>query len=131
MIDIEELKQDVTQLPNCSWSASTVLELINRLEAAESQLEAVTQQARIWKMEALAHKSTVEECSQACTGSTGEPVDWHGANPVKEMAMKLATAKKDAFEQAAKVCDAQQLEPECPERAAYCADAIRQLGKEG
>ena len=39
-------------------------------------------------------------------------------------------AQADAFEQAAKLCDAQQLEPECPERAAYCADAIRQLGKE-
>ena len=36
MIDIEGLKYNVLQLPNYSWSSSTVLELITRLEAAES-----------------------------------------------------------------------------------------------
>ena len=39
-------------------------------------------------------------------------------------------AQADAFDQAAKLCDEQQLEPECPERTSYCANAIRQLGKE-
>lgn len=34
---------------------------------------------------------------------------------------------KAGIEAAAKVCDAQALEPECPERAQYCADAIRAL----
>lgn len=32
-----------------------------------------------------------------------------------------------AIEQAAQLCDAQASEPECPERAEYCADAIRAL----
>lgn len=32
-----------------------------------------------------------------------------------------------AFEEAAQVCDAQALEPECPERAQYCAEEIRAL----
>jgi len=61
-----------------------------------AKLAAVTQQAQIWKMEAMAHKSTVQECYQACTGSTGEMGDWNGANPVKEMAAKLAEATKPA-----------------------------------
>jgi len=39
--------------------------------------------------------------------------------------------ERNALERAAKVCDAQALEPECPERAKYCADAIRALMKEG
>ena len=37
----------------------------------------------------------------------------------------LATAA--ALERAAEVCDEQAKEPECPERATYCADAIRAL----
>ena len=41
---------------------------------------------------------------------------------------KLAQA--EAFEAAAKLCDEQQLEPECPERASYCAAAIREMAKE-
>ena len=32
-----------------------------------------------------------------------------------------------AIEEAAKVAEAQMSEPECPERAQYCADAIRAL----
>lgn len=31
------------------------------------------------------------------------------------------------LEEAAKECDKQAKEPECPERASYCADAIRAL----
>lgn len=38
----------------------------------------------------------------------------------------VAAAERDAC---AKVCDAQQLEPECPERASYCAEAIRSRGQ--
>lgn len=38
-----------------------------------------------------------------------------------------ALAQADAFDLAAVVCDEQQLEPECPERASYCAEAIRAL----
>lgn len=40
-------------------------------------------------------------------------------------------ARAEAFEEAAKVCDSQAAEPECPERAAYCADAIRKLKENG
>ena len=142
-VDCDQYYQGQDSLPLAKFYAqanpSAILELITRLEAAESQLESVTQQARIWKMEALAHKTTVQECYQACTGSTGEPGDWHGANPVKEMAKRIASAKNDAFEQAAKVCET--FDP-CPGQwselfeftqqstANDCAEAIRQLGKE-
>lgn len=42
----------------------------------------------------------------------------------------IKQAKAEAFEAAAKLCDEQQLEPECPERASYCAAAIREMAKE-
>ena len=38
-----------------------------------------------------------------------------------------ALVRADALEEAARVCEQQAGEPECPERAAYCADAIRKL----
>ena len=36
-----------------------------------------------------------------------------------------------AIEEAAKSAEAQAAEPECPERAQYCADAIRELSSRG
>lgn len=44
--------------------------------------------------------------------------------------MGYKKGRKDALELAAKVCEEQRNDPECPERATYCADAIRQLIKE-
>lgn len=44
----------------------------------------------------------------------------------KEYVMRVAKLASEAEREAcAKVCDAQSIEPECPERAQYCADAIR------
>jgi len=103
MIDIETIKTIATEDWEINWPSKTVLELINLLEAAESQLEAVTQQARMWKMEALTHKATVQECYQACTGSTGEPGDWNGANPVKQLAMRLASQLETIAQQAEQI----------------------------
>ena len=48
-------------------------------------------------------------------------------NHPKELEAFYRAAQAEAFEQAAAVCDEQQLEPECPERASYCAEAIRAL----
>lgn len=36
-------------------------------------------------------------------------------------------SREQALEEAAQACIEQQQEPECPERAAYCAEAIRSL----
>jgi|GEM_PF-3492462 len=58
--------------------------------------DAMKQQAQQWKMEAETHKSTVNECYQACTGSTGEPGNWNGANPVRELVKERDSALKFA-----------------------------------
>lgn len=39
----------------------------------------------------------------------------------------IKAATDAALERAALVCDEQAKEPECPERATYCAEAIRAL----
>jgi hypothetical protein len=59
---------------------------INALRAENERLtrerDALKQQAKQWAMEAKAQKTTVHECYRAVTGGTGEPGDWHGAQPV-------------------------------------------------
>ena len=39
----------------------------------------------------------------------------------------LAAYRNKVIEECAEKCDAQSIEPECPERAKYCADAIRAM----
>ena len=46
---------------------------------------------------------------------------------VDECSFTITTALNEALELAAKECDRQSTEPECPERAKYCAEAIRKL----
>ncbi len=57
-----------------------------RLYAAtlEAERDALKLQAQIWKQEANTHKASLHECYQAATGSTGEPGNWNGAEPVKQ-----------------------------------------------
>ena len=51
-----------------------------------------------------------------------------GRNTVLEMGLRKAFEAGVKIERkaCAKICDAQANEPECPERAKYCADAIRE-----
>lgn len=49
------------------------------------------------------------------------------AAPATAQADKFANVWNDALEEAALICDQQANEPECPERAAYCAGEIRAL----
>lgn len=50
------------------------------------------------------------------------------AQAIQRMKWKVWQAATDtALERAALVCDEQAKEPECPERATYCAEAIRAL----
>ena len=44
---------------------------------------------------------------------------------IEPFAKVIKEAQLEAYENAAKICDEQTNEPECPERAAYCAKAIR------
>lgn len=48
----------------------------------ESQL---IQQAQGWKGEARCANHTIGQIYQLVTGSTGEPGNWHGAEPVRKL----------------------------------------------
>lgn len=43
----------------------------------------------------------------------------------RKLRAELATAREDERDRCARICEEQAREPECPERAQYCADAIR------
>lgn len=57
-------------------------DLIERIESAERARDAAILQARCWKMEAMAHRATVHEAYQLCTGRRGEPGTWNGVQPI-------------------------------------------------
>lgn len=57
-----------------------------RYTLRESQL---IQQAQIWKGEARAANATIAEIYQLCSGATGEPGNWHGAEPVRRKLAEL------------------------------------------
>lgn len=48
----------------------------------ESQL---IQQAQIWKQESRCANHTIGQIYQLVTGATGEPGNWHGAEPVRAL----------------------------------------------
>lgn len=54
----------------------------DKLRAERHRLQ---QEAEQWAQEARTHAATVREIYQLCTGATGEPGDWHGAEPVREI----------------------------------------------
>ena len=70
--------------------------LSDQIEALTAERNAVLQQAQLWKQEARTQASIVRECYQTCTGSTGEPGDWNGADPVRALAAERDSYKKDA-----------------------------------
>lgn len=54
--------------------------------------------------------------------------DFYTVDLVESIQEAAYAAGRDAgLEEAAKTCDEQRSEPECLERATYCADAIRAL----
>ena len=59
--------------------------------------------------------------------STVEEVLLSSTTPSQALADFAAKVRNEAYEKAAVLCDLQQDEPECPERASYCAEAIRNL----
>lgn len=79
-----------------------VVSLLDALEASTREVAAkdalidrLRLEAQIHSGEARAHKATVHEAYQACTGATGEPGNWHGAQPIKQA---LATAERQRDE---------------------------------
>jgi hypothetical protein len=53
----------------------------------ESQL---IMQAQIWKQEARTANATIAEIYQLCSGATGEPGNWNGAEPVRQRLAELS-----------------------------------------
>ena len=66
---------------------------VARLEALVSTLR---QEVQIHAQEARSQKATVHEIYQIVTGGTGEPGDWHGAEPVREYVKRLRDALESA-----------------------------------
>lgn len=67
-------------------------QLIAELRSVTAERDAILQQAKQWKMEAKTQGAIVKEIYQAITGAAGEPGDWNGAEPVKEV-----IAERDAL----------------------------------
>jgi hypothetical protein len=59
-------------------------------DEARALFERVKLEAQIRSGEARTHKSTVHECYQAASGATGEPGNWHGAQPVRDRITSLS-----------------------------------------
>jgi len=56
-----------------------------RVGELEAERDLLLQEARIHAQEARTQRSTVHEIYQLSTGATGEPGDWHGAEPVRAL----------------------------------------------
>lgn len=63
------------------------------IEELQAENASLLQQAQIWKQEAMAQRATVHEAYRVCTGNTGEPGDWNGAEPIRKLA-----AERDALQ---------------------------------
>jgi len=66
------------------------------LARAEKARDALKQQAQIWAQEARTQRATVRESYQVTTGATGEPGDWHGAEPIRKLKADLAAVREEA-----------------------------------
>lgn len=55
-----------------------------RADKAERVRDNARAQAESWAQEARTQRATVHDAYQAATGATGEPGDWHGAQPVRD-----------------------------------------------
>lgn len=75
--------------------------LRTKLAEVERERDALKMQAEIWAQEARAQRTTVHDIYRLCTGGKGEPGDWNGAEPVRELvarADRLEAALRDAIE---------------------------------
>ncbi len=78
-----------------------VPDLIARVKELEGLNERLKQEAQSHAYEAKAQRATVHECNQAVTQGTGEPADWHGANPVKDELSRLRARVRELEERIA------------------------------
>ena len=64
--------------------------------ATERLVETLKQQAQIHAMEARTANAIIAEIYQLCTGASGEPGNWNGADPVRKLVAELEACRKDA-----------------------------------
>lgn len=83
-------------------ASSEITRLQRRVEELERERDNLKLQAQCHSMEARTQASTVNEIYQECTGKTGEPGNWSGAEPVRKA---LKDARNAALEEAAEVCE--------------------------
>lgn len=79
-------------LKGCS---AEIQSLQSTLQQVEGERNNLLQEAQIQAQEMRTQRGVVREIYQLCTGSTGEPGDWNGAKPVRELIAQvtaLATA---------------------------------------
>lgn len=74
-------------------SAEREATLLARIAELESLSERLKQEAQIHAQEARTANSTIAEIYQACSGATGEPGNWHGAEPVRRRIAELEAAR--------------------------------------
>lgn len=87
---------------------------LERFAALVAAAERIKHQAGIQRLTTLAN--TAEKWRGIAMARDGD------GRTVQEVQAEAVAAEREAC---AKVCDEQASEPECPERAAYCAAAIR------
>lgn len=75
---------------DADWETCRFCALQAELDAANALCEKLKQEAEIHAQEARTHKSTVHKIYQLVTGATGEPGNWNGAKPVKQLIDRIA-----------------------------------------
>ena len=115
-------------------------------EALRAQIAELTERLRLSEalrtsdMETTAEQATqIEMLTTAAINVVGPFIHAEQGSPIQILRKALSTppsqaladfaakVRNEAYEKAAVFCDLQQDEPECPERASYCAEAIRNL----
>lgn len=60
------------------------MDAIRKIEELTALVERLKQEAQNHAAEARGANATIYEIYQLCTGATGEPGNWHGAEPVRQ-----------------------------------------------
>lgn len=101
---IERIRNICGGCPDCKI---TVNEAADAIEALQARADNLKQQAKNWAHEARAANSTIEEIYQLCTGATGEPGNWHGAEPVRKLVAEINKLECDYADQVLRAMSAE------------------------
>jgi hypothetical protein len=63
--------------------AAAVAPLMERIAALDRLAETLKLEAQLHAQEARTANATIAEIYQLCSGGTGEPGNWHGAEPIR------------------------------------------------